>query len=276
MSTIPEEGAPTPRPEPHHYRQMAESFGVDAERYDRTRPSYPDALVARIVAASPGPDVLDVGCGTGIAARQFQAAGCRVLGIEPDPRMADFATRSGLDVEVATFEAWDPAGRTFDAVVAGTAWHWVDPVAGAAKAAQILRPGGRLAPFHHVFQPPPDVTEALTEVYRRVVPDSPFDLRTQETRSAMDLYQPLFAKIADGIRATGTFSEPEQWRFDWERTYTQEEWLDQLPTSGALTQLPPDKLAEVLDGVGAAIDRLGGSITVPYTTVAVTAVRRLG
>ncbi len=276
MSTIPEEGAPTPRPEPHQYRQMAESFGVDAERYDRTRPRYPDALVERIVAASPGPDVLDVGCGTGIAARQFQAAGCRVLGVEPDPRMADFATRSGLQVEVATFEAWDPAGRTFDAVVAGTAWHWVDPVAGAAKAAQILRPGGRLAPFHHVFQPPPDVTEALTEVYRRVVPDSPFDLRTQETRSAMDLYQPLFAKIADGIRATGTFSEPEQWRFDWERTYTRDEWLDQLPTSGALTQLPPDKLAEVLDGVGAAIDRLGGSITVPYTTVAVTAVRRLG
>jgi hypothetical protein len=32
---------------------MAESFGTDAERYDRTRPRYPDALVERIVAASP-------------------------------------------------------------------------------------------------------------------------------------------------------------------------------------------------------------------------------
>lgn len=73
-------------PEPHQYRQMAESFGIDPGRYDRTRPRYPDALVARIVAASPGPDVLDVGCGTGIAARQFQAAGCRVLGVEPDQR----------------------------------------------------------------------------------------------------------------------------------------------------------------------------------------------
>jgi SAM-dependent methyltransferase len=276
MSTIPEESAPPPRPEPHQYRQMAESFGVDAERYDRTRPSYPDALVARIVAASPGRDVLDVGCGTGIVARQFQAAGCRVLGVEPDPRMADFATRSGLQVEVATFEAWDPAGRTFDAVVAGTAWHWVDPVAGAAKAAQVLRPGGRLAPFHHVFQTPPEVMEALAEVYRRVAPDSPFNLSGQLTRSGMDLYQPLFAKIADGIRAAGGFSEPEQWRFDWECTYTRDEWLDQLPTSGALTQLPPDKLVEVLDAVAAVIDGLGGNITVPYTTVAVTAVRRLG
>jgi SAM-dependent methyltransferase len=174
---------------------------------------------------------------------------------------------------VATFEAWDPAGRQFDAVVAGTAWHWVDPVAGAAKAAQVLRAGGRLAPFHHVFQSPPEVTEALATVYRRVAPDSPFNLSSQLTRSALDVYRPLFAKIADGIREVGGFSDPEQWRFDWERSYTRDEWLDQLPTSGALTRLPPDRLAEVLESTGAAIDALGGSFTMYYTTVAVTAAR---
>jgi SAM-dependent methyltransferase len=252
---------------------MAESFGVDAERYDRTRPRYPDALVERIVAASPGPDILDVGCGTGIEARQFQAVGGKVLGVEPDARMADFARRSGVEVEVATFEAWDAAGREFDAVVAGTAWHWVDPVAGAAKAAQVLRPGGRLAPFHHVFQAPPEVMEAFAQAYRRVVPDSPFNLSSQLTRSPLDAYQRMFAKIADGIREVGGFSEPEQWRFDWERSYTRDEWLDQMPTIGTLTQLAPDGLAEVLADVGAAIDAMGGSFTVGYTTVVVTAAR---
>jgi SAM-dependent methyltransferase len=73
---------------------VAESFGSDPERYDRTRPRYPDAMVDRMVAASPGPDALDVGCGTGIAARQLQAAGCRVLGVDPDARgRAGAATR---------------------------------------------------------------------------------------------------------------------------------------------------------------------------------------
>jgi predicted RNA methylase len=61
-------------------------------------------LVQRVVTAAPGRDVVDVGCGTGIAARQFQAAGCRVLGVEPDGRIADFARQSGVEVEVATFE----------------------------------------------------------------------------------------------------------------------------------------------------------------------------
>ncbi len=89
----------------------------------------------------------------------------------------------------------------------------------------------------------------------------------------MEAFQPLFARIADGIRAAGGFSEPEQWRFDWERPYTRDEWLDQLPTHGNLTRLAPDQLAEVLASVGAAIDALGGSITVSYTTVVVTAAR---
>lgn len=258
-------------PEIHRDRRVAESFGGDADRYDRARPDYPDALVRRIIAASPGRNVLDVGCGTGIEARQFRAAGCTVLGVEPDARMAEFARGSGVEVEVATLEAWDPAGRKFDAVIAGTAWHWVDPVAGAAKAARVLRPGGLIAPFHHVFQTPPAILDALASAYQKVAPDSPVNLSS--LKQALDAYQALFDKIADGIRQARGFSEPEQWEFGWERTYTRDEWLDQLPTQGHLNLLPPDKLAEVLAGVGAAIDAMGGRFTMPYTTVAVTASR---
>ncbi|MEU4641914.1 class I SAM-dependent methyltransferase [Micromonospora sp. NPDC023814] len=274
MPTLPPEHSRSSRPEAHQAREIAESFGVDPARYDRARPRYPSTLVRRIVAASPGPEVLNVGCGTGIEARQFQAAGCAVLGVEPDARMADFARRSGVEAEVATFEAWDAAGRTFDAVIAGTAWHWVDPVAGAAKAARVLRPGGLLAPFWHVFQLPPDVAQALAAVYRRVVPDSPFTFPPD--KQGLDAYQPLVTRAADGIRAVGGFGEPEQWRFDWEQSYTRDELLDLIPTQGLLTRLPPERLAEVLDGVGAAVDASGGSVTVPYTTVAVTAVRTSG
>jgi 2-polyprenyl-3-methyl-5-hydroxy-6-metoxy-1,4-benzoquinol methylase len=112
----------------HDPRQAAQSFGSAPERYDRARPRYPDVLIERIIAAAPGRLVLDVGVGTGIVARQFQAAGCQVLGIDPDARMAEFAQRSGVEVEVSRFEAWDGAGRKFDAVVCGESWHWLDPV----------------------------------------------------------------------------------------------------------------------------------------------------
>ena len=255
---------------PHRHRQIAESFGSDAQRYDRARPRYPGALVERIVAATPGRDVLDAGCGTGIAARQFQAAGCRVLGVDPDARMAGLARQSGVEVEIATFEAWDPAGRAFDAVIAAQAWHWVDPVAGAAKAAAVLRPGGRLAVFWNAFQPPPDLGEAFAEVYRRVQPGLPFN---PWKRPAIDAYLIMSGTAADGIRHAGAFGEPERWQFDWDHSYTRADWLEQVPTAGGHSQIPPAKLQELLAGIGAAIDAMDGGFTAHYTTVAVTAAR---
>lgn len=253
---------------------MAESFGSDPERYDRTRTGYPDVLIDQIVVDSPGREVLDVGCGTGIAARQLQAAGCTVLGVEPDARMAEFARQhSGIDVEVATFEDWQAGGRLFDAVVAGTAWHWVDPIAGAAKAAQALRPGSLLAVFGNVAELPLNIQEAFAAVYRRVASDSPFTVSAAPGRSAAEAYEQLYAKATDGIRQTGKFADPRQQRFDWQHTYSRDEWLDQLPTQGNLTRLPADKLSQVLDSVGAAIDELGGSFTLTCTTIAVTAAR---
>ena len=67
------------------------------------------------------------------AALGTRLAGCRMLGVEPDERMAELGRQSGLEVEAATFENWDPAGRAFDMVIAAEAWHWVDPVTAAAK-----------------------------------------------------------------------------------------------------------------------------------------------
>jgi SAM-dependent methyltransferase len=256
---------PTLPSEPHQHRQVAESFGTDPERYDRTRPRYPEALVQRI--ASPRLEIVDVGCGTGIAARALKAAGCKVLGVEPDERMAGWARQTGIEVEVSTFEAWDHAGRTFDAVTAGQTWHWVDPVAGAAKAAEVLRPGGRLAVFWNAAQPPPELAEAFAEVYKKILPGSPAASAPAEPYSIMS------DMAADGIRQAQAFGDPERWRFDWEQPYTRDEWLDQMPTQGGMSLFPQAKQDELLTGIGAAIDSVGGSFTMQYATVVVTAVR---
>ncbi|MFI6046536.1 class I SAM-dependent methyltransferase [Nocardia sp. NPDC051321] len=271
MPTLPPEPSSAPHQESHQARAMAESFGVDAARYDRSRPRYPEAMVQATIAASPGREVLDVGTGTGIVARQFQAAGCNVLGVDPDERMAEFARRHGTEVEVSTLEKWDPAGRTFDLVVAGQVWHWVDPVAGAAKAAEVLRPGGRLALFWNAGQPPTELVAAFAEVYRRLLPDSP--ITRGLAADAVRIYLAGCDKAADGLRAAGGFGEPEQRQFQWEQRYTRDQWLEFSATTGVATQLPQAALDDVLGGLGNAIDEVGGSFTAQYTAVMVTAAR---
>jgi SAM-dependent methyltransferase len=228
-------------------------------------------MVDAVLAASRGHRVLDVGTGTGISARPFQQSGWQVLGVEPDERMADLARRSGLEVEIARFEEWDEAGRTFDLVIAGQAWHWVDPLIGAAKAADVLRLGGRIALFWNAFSFPADFAEAFSAVYREVLPGFPFFQSGSPGGAAS--YEPLCDKAADGIRQSGAFDEPEQWQFEWARPYTKAEWLDAVPTFGGHSQVPPAKLAELLAGIGDVIDRAGGSFTMGYTALVVTATR---
>jgi SAM-dependent methyltransferase len=268
MPTISSAYACSTPGQPHDARQAAESFGTDPGRYDRARPRYPRLVVDRIIAQTPGPELLDVGIGTGVSAQPFQAAGCRVLGVDVDPRMAEFARGRGFEVEVAKFEDWDPAGRTFHAVIAGMTWHWVDPAAGAVKAAALLRPGGLLAPFWNVHRAPPELALAFADVYRRVVPDTPF---AAVPGDPMDAYSHILSNTTHGIRASGAFGEPERLRLDWERTYTADEWVDQVPTFGGHSTLPPDKLDQLLTGLRAAITDIGGSFTMRYSTLAVLA-----
>jgi SAM-dependent methyltransferase len=256
--------------QPHRHREWAESFGTDPERYHRTRPRYPAAFVRELVDELPGRDVLDVGVGTGIVARQLQTAGCSVLGVDVDARMAASARRRGVEVEVAPFETWDPAGRVFDAVVAGQTWHWVDPVAGTAKAAEVLRPRGRLAVFWNGGDAPPELAEAFAAVYRRLLPELP---ALFTVRSAVDGYGRFLSTAEGAIRQTRGFGDAEQRRYPWEQTYSRDAWLDRLPTSGFFAQIPADAARAVAAGIGEAVDAAGGAFTMRYTTVAVVAER---
>ena len=132
---------------------------------------YPAVVIDELLGPEPaGLDVLDVGCGTGIASRQVAERGANVLGVEVAPRMAEIARNHGIEVEVAAFEDWDAAGRTFDRVISAQAWHWLDLPVSTAKAASLLRPGGRLCLFWSAGCHPDDLADALAEVYARLFP----------------------------------------------------------------------------------------------------------
>ncbi|MFI6100581.1 class I SAM-dependent methyltransferase [Lentzea sp. NPDC051213] len=270
MPTLGEEPDGTPQWTPEVVQKLARSFGAEAARYDRTRPPYPDALINRI--ARPGLRAVDVGCGTGILSRQLRTAGCATLGVEPDERMAAFARQTGLDVEVSAFETWDPAGREFDAVVAGQSWHWVDPDAGPRQAARALRSGGLFVALWHVFAAPEPIARAFIDAYRHAAPDIPlrFGITPEEARES---YAALLARSTDGFQRSGAFAEPARWRADWEHGYSTADYVALLPTMSPVAALTADQRTAVLDAVRVAIDAQGGEFVMPFSTIALAAVR---
>jgi SAM-dependent methyltransferase len=251
----------------HSDRARAESFGADAVRYDLARPSYPRALVDELVADSPA-TVLDVGCGTGIAASLFQERGCHVLGVEPDGRMALLAQRKGLEVEIATFENWQARDRRFDLLVCAQAWHWIDPTIGAAKAASVLSKGGRLAVFWNFGHPAPDIKLAFDEVYDRLAPD--LERYSVLLGNADRRLQTITAALAQ----TDRFAPSRLHIWSWARRYTTEEWLEHLLTHSDHKALAAARRDRLLGALGDVIDGLGGAIQITYDTHLVTARKR--
>jgi SAM-dependent methyltransferase len=243
-------------------RARAESFGGVADEYDRFRPSYPAALVDDLVALNPAA-VLDVGCGTGKAARLLVERGVSVLGIEVDAKMAAVARRHGIDVEVASFETWDPSGRQFDLITCAQAWHWVDPQLGTPKAADLLRPGGTLALFWNYDDLDASMQRALDAVYREYAPELLRSLVMGRWRSE----RPYVGEL----QASGRFASVDVRRYRWERTFTRAEWVGLIGTHSNHLCLEPGRRTALLDAVGATIERLGGAVATHYGTYTVLA-----
>jgi SAM-dependent methyltransferase len=248
-------------------RSRAESFGAIADLYDRVRPSYPDALIDALLAPATQ-RVLDVGCGTGIAAALLAARGCDVLGVEIDERMAAVARARGIRVEVAPFERWDARGRLFDLAVSGQAWHWIDPVAGAQKVASVLEPAGRVALFWNFGSPPRELAQLIGPIYARLAPGV-------ESYSVLLGGQDARADTAvAGIAASDAFDAAEVSTFAWRRTHDTAEWLALLQTHSDHQALPQPQRERLLAEIGDAVDSLGGSFEMPYEAVLVSARRR--
>jgi SAM-dependent methyltransferase len=201
----------------YEHRSRAESFGDVADLYDRVRPSYPPELVDALLADAPArrpEDVLDVGCGTGIAGALLAARGCNVLGVEVDGRMAELARSKGLSVEEAPFERWDDAGRRFDLLVCAQAWHWIDPAAGSDRAARVLRPGGQIGLFWNLGDPSPAARERLAPVYSELEPELENYSIVLGRQSGRD------REAVTGLAESGQFDEMRVREFPWQRRYT--------------------------------------------------------
>jgi ubiquinone/menaquinone biosynthesis C-methylase UbiE len=126
-------------------------FDGVAGLYDATRKGYPleivDAVIAN-AAIGPGAAVLEIGCGTGQLTRQMAGRAFDLTAIDIGTEMVRAARSNVADAtarfQVSSFEDFADTGP-FDLIVSATAFHWIDPGVGLAKAARLLRPSGWLA-----------------------------------------------------------------------------------------------------------------------------------
>lgn len=132
-----------------HQRSLFDAIAAD---YDTSRLGYPPEIVESVIGTAglgSGTEALEVGCGTGQLTESLAGLGFRLTAIDIGPSLIAAARRrlAGTDVffQVTSFEDFAADDHSFDLIVSGAAYHWVDPEVRFTKAARLLRPGGWLA-----------------------------------------------------------------------------------------------------------------------------------
>src|SRR5262245_39857316 len=136
---------------PSDYQPLERFTGL-AKLYAQYRPSYPEAALDYIIhrAGLNAHSVLvDVGCGTGIATRQFAERGMSVIGIEPNEEMRRQAKAERVSTGVfppcyqeGRAEATGLPVASAEAVLAAQAFHWFEWEAALQEFHRILKPNG--------------------------------------------------------------------------------------------------------------------------------------
>jgi SAM-dependent methyltransferase len=216
----------------------ARAFDAWADDYERYRPGYPAGLFDLIsdhLGLPADAEVVDLGAGTGKVARTAAARGWRVTAVDPgEPMLAVLrgqAEAEGLDIRVINASAEDTGldPSSFDAALAGEAYHWFEASTALGEMARIVRPGGGIAFFWNVVDADrsPLVASERALVKRHDIDGS--DVRKPGPRP----------ETRDAIRAAGAFEEPEFVQASHVVVMTGAGYLELARTKSHLRTAPP-------------------------------------
>ncbi len=127
---------------------LLSDYSRQALAYDTTRGASPSVLapLRRALAGAPGPQLADIGGGTGNYALALAGEGWQPTVVDRSAQMLAQAGAKGLETVRANATRLPIADASFDAAMLVSMLHHVDdPAQALAEAKRVLRPGGRLA-----------------------------------------------------------------------------------------------------------------------------------
>jgi SAM-dependent methyltransferase len=239
-----------------HRHRLRTTFEEVPELYDRARPVYPAEVFDDLVDLTRlpvGGRLLEIGSGTGQATLPLAERGFKIVGVELGEQLAAIARRKlapfpNVQIVHASFERWEPASAEFDAVVAFTAFHWIDPEARFSKPARLLREGGSLAVVETRHVLPEGGDRFWTEVqedYNTIVPS---DANRPPPRP--DEVGDLSGEIED----SGRFGPGEVRRRLWDVSYGADEYIAVLGTYSPNRALDPQTRRRLFERIHGRIE----------------------
>jgi len=230
----------------------ARSFGAEAHRYERARPTYAVEAVRFVLPDVPC-RVADVGAGTGKLTEVLLGLGCDVVAVEPDDAMR--ARIRGARAVAGEAEALPLTDRSVDAVVAGQAFHWFEHELFLAEAARVLRPGGTVGLLWNSFDDAVPWVAELVDVIDAI-----------DRFGGLPIDEPPFEHAS--------FEPPELVIHRHDQRFDAALLVDRVASTSHAITLPAAERAALLAQVRRLGEAQGAEFDLPYVTNAWRAVTR--
>ncbi|WP_026735464.1 class I SAM-dependent methyltransferase [Fischerella sp. PCC 9605] len=227
-----------------------------ADAYNRTRPRYPKEIIDRVVELAQVPsdaNILELGCGPGIATMAFANLGFSIVCLEPSQEACQLARQNcasypNVEIVNTTFEEWELESEKFNAVVAATSFHWISPEIRYLKAANALKENGFLILLWNIpLQPQYEVCQILHEVYQT----QRTSVRPYENR---ETHEEDLRRIGQAVIDSGFFRDLVSEQLAYEVTYSIDDYLGLLSTLSAYIALEPQKRNSLFAGLRTALE----------------------
>jgi SAM-dependent methyltransferase len=242
-------------------REAAVGFQRAAADYERGRPGYPQAAIARLAdefGLGPERVVVDLAAGTGKLTRALVGLGARLVAIEPVSGMRDQLERAvpGVELLDGTAERMPLADATANAVLVAQAFHWFDVAAAGAEIHRVLVPGGGLGVLRNEWD------ESVDWIV---------ELRALTARHADRVERDRSDDWRQALAATGLFSPYEEQTFANPVRVSLDALRARVASLSFVALLDDERRRQLLDDVSDLVAERGlvaadGLLDTPYRT----------
>jgi SAM-dependent methyltransferase len=224
--------------------------------YERGRPDYPAAAIARIVSKLElrrGRTVLDLAAGTGKLTRLLLPSGANLIALEPVREMRSQLERQvpGVATIAGTAERIPLADGYVDAVTVGQAFHWFKRDDALREIHRVLRPGAGLALIWNARDERHPLQAALSEIIDPLEGDTP--------RRKQGNWKTL-------LEESGLFERSERSLFDHVQEVDEQRLVERLLSISFIAAAPEAVRADVETRVRAVAREAEHPLRLPYMT----------
>jgi len=248
---------------------MKINFGNVSNDYAKYRDHMPEMLFEQLKERGirfNDLNVIELGSGTGIVARDLARNGANVTGIEPSRELIGEAVSidklAGVD-KISYIEAYAEdftlPGK-YPIFIAVRAWHWFNRIDVLRNIKKYIESNGLLLIINSIFKPESEVAQITFEVLK----DNNIELKPSGANADHNERRNGFPVSWFDEWNHNSFQIEYEWEYDYELDFSHDEWCGKIRSVSWLANIEAEKRTKISNELLTQLSKQAPVLRIPH------------